>query len=197
MFRFLSAPSERTRVPSAVAASTSPDRPVSCRERIASDARGATDRCRSIGPRSGSVRRTGRRALWSALLAATLLPIGCGGESRIAVHPVQGRIVDGGQPLVGAMVVFHPTDVTLAELSPRGTTDADGRFVLTTFDTADGAPAGDYVITVLKFETVEGPNGIEPGPNVLDRSLADRTASPFRFTVAPGPNTVPDYEVRR
>jgi hypothetical protein len=197
MFRFPSAPNERTRILSAVAASTLSDRPVSCRDRIGSDARGATDRCRSIVSRPGSVRRTGRSALWSLLAAAVLLPIGCGGEQRLAVHPVQGRLVDGGQPLVGAMVVFHPTDVSLAELSPRGTTDADGRFVLTTFDTADGAPAGDYVITVLKFETVEGPNGIEPGPNVLDRSLADRTGSPFRFTVVPGPNTVPDYDVRR
>jgi len=54
-----------------------------------------------------------------------------------------------GKPLEGALVLYHPVS---GDTSSYGTTDADGRFLLTTFGDNDGAPEGSYKVVVTKFE---------------------------------------------
>ena len=54
-----------------------------------------------------------------------------------------------GKPLEKALVLYHPNN---GEHAPYGETDADGNFVLTTFDQADGGPAGTYKVVVTKIE---------------------------------------------
>lgn len=73
---------------------------------------------------------------------------GCGGSDRPLIVPVGGKIVYKGEPVEGAKVTFHPTGESPRK--PIGTTNANGEFRLTTFDTNDGAPPGEYVVTVYK-----------------------------------------------
>lgn len=111
---------------------------------------------------------------WSALAAVFLLA-GCGPavEERPPLHPVQGMLKVNGQPAEGAMIVLHPLDGQSFDSRgsrPRATVNADGTFELTTYQSGDGAPAGDYHVSILWFD-----NPDSDSPN--DR-LGGRFANP-------------------
>lgn len=88
------------------------------------------------------------RSLVLSLVLFTPCLLGCGGASgRPDLHKVTGTVTFKGTPVEGADVVFA------SETSPRsaaGKTDASGKFSLTTFDTNDGAVAGEHVVTIIK-----------------------------------------------
>lgn len=85
------------------------------------------------------------------LLAAALG--GCGQSPRetATVFPVEGRFTVNGKPASGALVSFvpqtSPSDGRRA-IPSQARADDNGAFKLTTFHTADGAPAGDYKVTL-------------------------------------------------
>lgn len=108
-------------------------------------------------------------------------------ESRIATVPVSGQLLRGAAPLAHASVVFH-SDAAAGDFpKPRATTDADGRFTLTTFDTADGAPVGTYRISVELWVTPRP----DAGPtNALPAKFAKPETSGLSATVQPGTNTL-------
>jgi hypothetical protein len=82
-----------------------------------------------------------------ALLGMTF---GCQkGDDRPATYAVTGTVTQGGTPVEGAMVNFSPTGDGQAA---SGTTDASGKYSLTTFAAGDGAVPGEYAVTVLKYE---------------------------------------------
>ena len=78
--------------------------------------------------------------------------LGCAEESSfkatVPVFPASGKILHLGKPLAGVILIFHSTDVN-QKIKSQATTDNDGKFVATTFKTADGAPEGDYTITLV------------------------------------------------
>ena len=67
---------------------------------------------------------------------------------------VTGTVLYQGQPVEGAHVMFTPTGARPA--SAR--TDAEGRFVLRTFDENDGAVLGTHQITISKKKFGQNPN---------------------------------------
>lgn len=77
--------------------------------------------------------------------------LGCGEESSfkspVPVFPASGKILYQGKPLAGIILIFHPVDVN-QKIKSQATTGDDGKFVATTFKTADGVPEGDYTITL-------------------------------------------------
>src|SRR5262245_52453436 len=101
-----------------------------------------------------------RRRAWvgltiAALLAAAMLS-GCGkGDGRKAVYPVRGKVLVGVKPPVGALVVLHPVPeadpADWPEGFPRALVQEDGAFHVYTYATGDGAPAGDYKLTIQWF----------------------------------------------
>lgn len=95
------------------------------------------------------------RVTGALLLGSTLLT-GCGGGSdHPKTIPVTGSVAYKGKPLEGANVSFFN------DKSPRvasGVTDAEGKFTLSTYDINDGAIAGDYKITVSKFDATAASN---------------------------------------
>lgn len=133
---------------------------------------------------------------------------GCGGTSdRPDVVPVSGKVLLNGEPVAGAQVTFH------SEGSPRsagGTTNQNGEFQLTTFDTNDGAVPGEHKVTILKpNEEAAGAGGGEMDPSdpgeaygqameqaktqtpqeitQLPQEYADPETTPLTRTVAPEP----------
>ena len=122
---------------------------------------------------------------------------GCGGESGPVCHPVEGKVLYQNQPLAEAMVVFHPLAAP-AEKAPQpvGTTDAAGRFSLTTLRSGDGAPLGEYAITVeLRAPQQIGEEVVRDGPNLLPPRYASPQETPLRHKVAAGKNEVPEIKV--
>jgi len=87
--------------------------------------------------------------------ALLLAGFGCSGgkdkwtAARPPVYKATGKVMYQGKPLEKALVLYHPNT---GEHAPFGETDADGNFVLTTFDPSDGGPAGNYKVVVTKIE---------------------------------------------
>lgn len=135
----------------------------------------------------------------SVILALATMCTGCGEKvTRLPVHPVRGQITRNGQPLAHALVAFHPRSATpQADLAPRGQTDEQGRFTLTTYDSHDGAPAGEYAVTVQYYQPIQNGSSSEPGPNVLSPKLALPSTTDIVVQVTSGTNELPAIEVDR
>lgn len=133
----------------------------------------------------------------SLLLSVSLFLPGCGGVSGPVCHPVEGKIIYQNQPLAEAMVVFHPvTAPTEKSPQPIATTDGAGRFELTTFKAGDGAPLGEYAITVeLREPRQIGEEVVRDGPNLLPLKYALPAETPLRHKVIPGKNEVPEIKL--
>jgi hypothetical protein len=86
--------------------------------------------------------------------ASRLLPVIaviCAGCSRSGptLYPVRGKILFEGQPARGATLVFHPLGNSDPNaVKPRAFVDRDGTFEVFTYAAGDGAPAGEYAVTV-------------------------------------------------
>ncbi|MCC6493768.1 MAG: hypothetical protein IT424_12200 [Pirellulales bacterium] len=127
-------------------------------------------------------------ALASPLFAAT---IGCDEAQppRVAVYPVRGRITFKGQPALGALVALHPQAGPREDVpTPRASVGKDGSFTLTTFVGGDGAPAGNYVLTVKWYKPVKNGPDVVAGPNVIPRKYAHPHTSDKIITIAAGEN---------
>lgn len=135
-----------------------------------------------------------------AMLAGCVIAFltGCGGgDARLPVHPVEGVITRGGKPLANALVALHPK-VKPAKgdsIAPNGQTDENGVFKVSTYDANDGAPEGEYAVTVQYYQPVKTANGIEPGPNVLSPKLADAATTDITVKIVAGPNKLEAIEV--
>src|SRR6187549_59451 len=85
-----------------------------------------------------------------------LIASGCNkNDGRVKVYPVNGKVSVRGTPAAGARVVFYPVSDELKKPGmpiPYGTTDSEGNFKLRSFDPDDGAPEGEYKISVIWFD---------------------------------------------
>ena len=130
------------------------------------------------------------------------LTIGCGPSGPAMAH-VSGTILQKGQPLEGATVVFMPKGGGRPSM---GVTDTKGEFTLKAFEEGDGAVIGDHVVTVSKYAKshIVPVKNDETGisfrseaekrayynpPSLLPDRYGNEVQTPFRATVTPdGPN---------
>ena len=110
-------------------------------------------------------------------LGLCLVLCGCGTKrgDRPAVHPVSGKLLVAGEPAANSEVVLYPVGGNEHPLMrPHATVQSDGSFHLTTFATRDGAPVGDFALTVTwPGPRVKGQGDDEPGPDRLQQLYAD------------------------
>ena len=123
---------------------------------------------------------------------------GCSqGPSRVPVFPVQGTIAYQGKPAAGAIVILHPQgESTKTHMKARGKSDVDGMFRLTTYDLEDGAPAGDYIVTL--YWPVARPPGaldLDDGPDRLAGRYLDIKTPLTRLTIRPEPTVLPPIKI--
>jgi hypothetical protein len=121
---------------------------------------------------------------------------GCGSSqdpNRLQVFPAKGQIAFPGKPVGGAFVVLHPKAATGSQLvRPRGNVREDGTFSLTTYDANDGAPAGEYKVTVELHNLVKRANGdVSLGPNIVPKQYGNPKTSPLTVRIAEGENSLP------
>lgn len=148
-----------------------------------------------------------RRMILQPLILLTMVAaVGCtsggGDTNRPKTYPVTGTVTLDGAPVAGASVKFQLADGSRSAL---GTTDASGKYTLTTFEAGDGAVAGEYRVAVTKYEgeggqapsqdsddyVDPGSAGAEAAPagpkNLLPDKYADAMNSGLTFTVAESP----------
>lgn len=133
--------------------------------------------------------------LLAALLA--LGPLSCGNNGDKPVYPVRGQVFFQGRPTAGALVLFQPvSDSDPKAPRPRGRVDKDGAFTLSTYRANDGAPAGDYVVTIDWRQSVPGRDN-SGGPALMPPYYATSEGSPLRATVRPEANQLPPFVIPR
>ena len=76
--------------------------------------------------------------------------LGCSrGRQYPPTHSVSGVVTVEGQPVADAIVSFLPDD---GQNPANGSTDASGRYELTSFTRGDGAMEGSFRVTIVKYE---------------------------------------------
>src|SRR5262245_35440518 len=141
-------------------------------------------------PTCADARNYKRLAVFCLLWLALVLP-GCG-SGEVPVFPVRGRVLDKqGNPAAGALVVLQPLGAEAKSTRAVGRTDDNGEFKLTTNKENDGAPAGEFAVTVTWPTPKKTPFDAE-GPDKLGGALATAEKSKLRFTVEKRPdNEIP------
>ena len=142
-----------------------------------------------------SVSRPGRRhgvgLFGMALLSIALVGCAEATPDRTPVFPAKGTITFKGQPTSGALVALHPKAPIEGTPNPRANVDKDGAFNVSTYVTADGAPEGEYVVTVLWYKPVKKGEDITSGPNVIPAKYANPNTSDLVVSIKPGENDLP------
>lgn len=141
-----------------------------------------------------------RTSAAGAVLALTccLFLAGCGDDKGWPkCYPVSGQVMIDGKPAVRATVTFHPLAPQPDGKSFRASTftDEKGTFRLTTFTAGDGAPAGDYTVTVVaNFIYKDGDD--TSVPDLLGGKYSDPKVTPLKANVATSPNTLAAFQLQ-
>jgi hypothetical protein len=127
-----------------------------------------------------------RRLRIVAAVSLLALLSGCS-EKWAECFPVSGIVKYNGQAPQGAQLVFHAINPSGPDaVSPKANVKPDGSFVVTSYQSGDGAPPGDYVVTVEWYQIDKDGN---VGPNVLPPEYASPKLSPIKVTVNAGSPT--------
>lgn len=122
-------------------------------------------------------------------------------------YPVSGQLTLDGAAVAGVLVELHPVEGTPAavrDLRPSGKTDESGSFQISTYQPDDGAPAGEYTVTVIWM----GPDpqdaadaqpqyGGLPQIDLLDSKYADPATSTIKVTIDDQANTLEPFSLMR
>ena len=95
------------------------------------------------------------KPIWIVPVLTLWMMTGCGEQSlqsaALPTHPTTGQLTINGVPVKGAIVRLFPVAPAAegsSPIVPTGTVREDGTFELTSYVTGDGAPQGDYLITL-------------------------------------------------
>lgn len=135
----------------------------------------------------------------SVLLFALTMLNGCSDEfAPPDTVPVRGSVLRKGKAEFGVIVRFHPQfDIGDVDFIPSGETGYGGAFVLGTGAPDNGAPPGEYIVTLEKprVESDKANSGIEIEVDEWKGKYSDPAKSPWKVTVQEGDNVIPPFEV--
>ena len=126
--------------------------------------------------------------------ALALLLSSCGRTDSPRPYPCKGSVRINGEPAKDAMVAFYHLDEWgKRTIVPMAWTDDHGDFVLTTYKEGDGAPAGDYEVTITwpAYHTRRG-----VGPDRLDGRFADPKKSGLHAHVEAKDNELEPFTIK-
>lgn len=108
--------------------------------------------------------------------------------------PVSGQILVDGEPMKDIWVKLHLEGATPETVQPAAQTDEEGKFKITTYIGGDGAPEGEYKITV-EWLTWRQFGASWVGPNKLAGVCGDPKTTEFSVSVGSEPIELPAFDV--
>lgn len=122
--------------------------------------------------------------------------IGCAShaDDELVMFPVRGTVRVNGKPATGARVIFHPHDEEIPA-TPFGVVDDEGVFELSTFLANDGAPEGDYSVTISWAPPLSGGSDPEMGEERLPSTFQDPHGSGIVVTIEAEPNDLEPFDI--
>ncbi|XZE54533.1 hypothetical protein SH139x_000503 [Planctomycetaceae bacterium SH139] len=135
-----------------------------------------------IGPSSG------RLVALGLMMLGCVVFVGCGGgtEGRKTTYRISGTVHVDGQPANYLAVRAHPVagvdkgDPTYSSAF----TDEEGKFVLSTYESGDGIPEGQYTLT-FNWGEMNLLSMSYGGPDKLKKRYDDPVKSEIKITVGP------------
>ena len=142
----------------------------------------------------------------SVLLSCLILSAGCSEVERPEglpeLYPMTLQVEQSGDPLVGASVQLFPSDGTPGEWVIGGSTNARGEAVLMTHGRFEGAPAGNYKVTVNKSVTTGQSESDDPNIqsdvkiyDLVERKFRSVSTTPIEVEVTAGNNAPQTIDV--
>jgi hypothetical protein len=134
------------------------------------------------------------------LLYFALSSLWSGEPARVPVYPARGEARFEGKSMPNAAIFLHPIGVEDPDYPrPRSTANADGTFELGTYGKDDGAPAGEYRVTVQWFvrPKVAEPEGGAAARNQLPARYSRPETSGLTVRIQPGENKLPALDLKR
>jgi hypothetical protein len=143
-----------------------------------------------------------------------MLPMACDSappSGPIPVRPVSGGVTYKGKSVPGALVAFHAMNApapskpgegeSTGPPRPTGRTDAEGNFKLHTYVGEDGAPVGEYKVTIAYSGSSETRNVMAKDTSkalniTLPPKYADPEKSDLKASVKDGDNTIPPFDLK-
>ncbi len=135
-----------------------------------------------------------------ALLASAALPwTGCGSRgTAVPQFKTHGKVSSHGEPAAGAIVVLHPANKTgaVSPCPPRGVAEKDGTFVIGSRMKDDGAPQGEYAVTIVWPAEQDPKKQFDNTPPDRLKNRYNDTKNPkWRIRVSAGENTLEPFEL--
>ena len=145
--------------------------------------------------RHGDWRRAVRGLFVTALAALVVVLAGCGKKGWVETYPVKGTVRVDGKPANGATVSFYPKEIVGDKpYHPSGQTNENGEFNLSTFVTDDGAPAGEYDVTITWPVRYNPISTLWEGDK-LNGQYANKEKTTLRVKVEKQPQQLPPFEL--
>jgi hypothetical protein len=112
------------------------------------------------------------------------------------VHPVQGKVFYEKKPAFKALVFLHPAEpADPPDPLPRGVVREDGSFRITTYAPEDGAPVGQYTVTVVWKS--QSRYGDSTETNLLPARYMSPATSNLTVQVREGTNELEPFNLNR
>jgi hypothetical protein len=122
-----------------------------------------------------------------------LLAVSCSGRDYGDRPPyaASGKVMVNDQPAKGALVILYESPPVPGRPAPQGTVGDDGTFVLSTYDPGDGAPAGDYKVSITwRTSRKEG------AMDRLNRAFANAETSGLVAKIEKKSNVLPPFDLK-
>lgn len=140
-----------------------------------------------------------RLTLFTLVLSGVAAALsGCSrGEARVPVYPVNGKVTFEGAPPTGAFIILHPAQAKEGQPTPSGKVKDDGTFTLTSYDGDDGAPAGDYSVSIKWYKLIKNGSDVKAGPNVIPAKYGAPETSPWKVKVGEAPTQLEPLDIKK
>lgn len=138
------------------------------------------------------------KILLLACLASCVALAGCSPKNSLELYPVHGKVMADKKPAVGALITFYAASSDLKlEKAPSANVKPDGSFVIGTLKPEDGAPAGDYTITIIWLPS-DAAASIARGilPNRLPSQYGDPFKSGLKVQVKKQANELDVFDIK-
>jgi hypothetical protein len=145
--------------------------------------------------------RAARGGLGALAALAALALASCGKPDFHKVYPVKGKILVDGLPAAECLIYLNRTfdDDHPRRVTPYALTDADGEFQITSYVKGDGAPEGEYVVTVEWRERSgllkNNFEGIDRLGGAYAKAEGNKARPGFVIRVGRGPQELPPFEL--
>jgi hypothetical protein len=149
---------------------------------------------------TSKLRLVGRGLICIRLLGLTMVSIGCGEAAKPweKVVPASGQITFEGKPVEGAQITLTPVSAEFPNtVRPSATSITGGTFILGTYGTTDGAPAGEYKVSAVWFKTVNSGGSMVRGDNVLPGKYANADTSGITVVINDTETNIPTIDLKK